>query len=149
MELFIFHFSCCNWPIVLELDGTGPLYHQVYRAFRSDILSQTLAPGERVPSTRALAELLKVSRNTAVAAYEQARVRFEASGDRRVSSGRATRRITSSLAVSLCGLRLKSRGFGERQQRDSWKTKQFQRWREFSCRLSPLWDKPNPVVAVR
>ena len=56
---------------MLELDGTGPLYHQVYRAFRSDILSQTLAPGERVPSTRALAELLKVSRNTAVAAYEQ------------------------------------------------------------------------------
>jgi GntR family transcriptional regulator / MocR family aminotransferase len=56
---------------MLHLDGTGPLCHQVYRAFRADILNRTLLPGERVPSTRGLAELLKVSRNTAVAAYEQ------------------------------------------------------------------------------
>ena len=56
---------------MLQLDGTGSLYHQVYRAFRKDILSCTLLPGERVPSTRALADLLKISRNTAVLAYEQ------------------------------------------------------------------------------
>src|SRR6516164_3304040 len=57
--------------IVLHLDGTGPLYQQTYRTFRNEILSRTLAPGERVPSTRSLAGLLKVSRNTAVSAYEQ------------------------------------------------------------------------------
>src|SRR5687767_4925100 len=56
---------------MLQLDGTGPLHQQVYRAFRDAILGGKLAPGERVPSTRALAELLKVSRNTAVSAYEQ------------------------------------------------------------------------------
>jgi GntR family transcriptional regulator/MocR family aminotransferase len=56
---------------VLQLDGMGPLYRQIYRAFRNDILTRTLAPGGRVPSTRALADLLKVSRNTAVLAYEQ------------------------------------------------------------------------------
>jgi GntR family transcriptional regulator / MocR family aminotransferase len=56
---------------VLQLDGMGPLYRQIYRAFRNDILSRALPPGERVPSTRALADLLKVSRNTAVLAYEQ------------------------------------------------------------------------------
>ena len=60
-----------NSPIVLQLDGTGPLYQQIYRAFRYEILTRTLAPGERVPSTRALADLLKVSRNTTVSAYEQ------------------------------------------------------------------------------
>ncbi|HZS18052.1 MAG TPA: PLP-dependent aminotransferase family protein [Candidatus Udaeobacter sp.] len=60
-----------NRSIVLQLDGTGPLYRQIYRAFRDDILARTLPPGERVPSTRALANLLKVSRNTAVLAYEQ------------------------------------------------------------------------------
>lgn len=49
----------------------GPRYRQIYRAFRNDILTRTLAPGERVPSTRALADVLKVSRNTAVLAYEQ------------------------------------------------------------------------------
>ena len=56
---------------MLHLDGTGPLYQQIYRTFRNEILSRTLAPGERVPSTRSLAGLLKVSRNTAVSAYEQ------------------------------------------------------------------------------
>src|SRR5687767_15440548 len=56
---------------MLQLDGTGPLHRQIYRAFRNEILSGTLAPGERVPSTRVLAALLKVSRNTAVSAYEQ------------------------------------------------------------------------------
>jgi GntR family transcriptional regulator / MocR family aminotransferase len=56
---------------MLELDGSGPLYRQIYRAFRDEILTRTLVPGERVPSTRALADLLKVSRNTAVMAYEQ------------------------------------------------------------------------------
>jgi len=64
-------FLYLSRSIVLQLNGTGPLYRQIYRAFRDDILTRALAPGERVPSTRALANLLKVSRNTAVLAYEQ------------------------------------------------------------------------------
>jgi GntR family transcriptional regulator/MocR family aminotransferase len=56
---------------MLQLDGTGPRYQQICRSFRTEILSRAIAPGERVPSTRALAGLLKVSRNTAVMAYEQ------------------------------------------------------------------------------
>lgn len=56
---------------MLQLDGVGPLYQQVCRTLRNEILTRTLAPGERVPSSRALADLLKVSRNTAVMAYEQ------------------------------------------------------------------------------
>jgi len=58
---------------VLQLDGTGRLYLQVYRALRGEILGGRLASGERVPSTREIAELLKISRNTAVMAYEQLR----------------------------------------------------------------------------
>jgi GntR family transcriptional regulator/MocR family aminotransferase len=56
---------------VLQLDGTGRLYQQLYRALRGEILSGRLASGERVPSTREIANLLSVSRNTAVIAYEQ------------------------------------------------------------------------------
>jgi len=56
---------------MLQLDGSGPLYQQIYRAFREEILTRALRPGERVPSTRALADLLKVSRTPAVLAYEQ------------------------------------------------------------------------------
>jgi GntR family transcriptional regulator/MocR family aminotransferase len=60
-----------NGTIVLQLDGMGRLYQQLYRALRGDILSGRLASGERVPSTREIASLLNVSRNTAVMAYEQ------------------------------------------------------------------------------
>jgi GntR family transcriptional regulator/MocR family aminotransferase len=56
---------------MLQLDGTGRLYQQVYRALRGEILSGRLASGERVPSTREIADLLTISRNTAVMAYEQ------------------------------------------------------------------------------
>ena len=56
---------------MLHLDGTGPLYQQVCRAVREEILTRSLGPGERVPSTRSLASLLKVSRNTVIMAYEQ------------------------------------------------------------------------------
>jgi GntR family transcriptional regulator/MocR family aminotransferase len=56
---------------MLQLDGTGPLYQQIYRAFRHEILNRNLGTGERVLSTRELASLLKVSRNTAVLAYDQ------------------------------------------------------------------------------
>src|SRR5262245_58245835 len=55
---------------MLLLDGTGPLHQQIYRAFRNEILSGVLQPGEQVPSTRTLADILKVSPNTAVSAYE-------------------------------------------------------------------------------
>lgn len=56
---------------MLQLDGEGPLYQQIYRGFRTEILAGSLAGGERLLSTRALAEFLNVSRNTAVMAYEQ------------------------------------------------------------------------------
>jgi GntR family transcriptional regulator/MocR family aminotransferase len=57
--------------MMLQLDGTGRLYLQVYRALRGEILRGRLASGERVPATREMARLLGVSRNTAVMAYEQ------------------------------------------------------------------------------
>ncbi|MGO9452190.1 MAG: PLP-dependent aminotransferase family protein [Candidatus Binataceae bacterium] len=56
---------------MIQLDSEGPLQQQVYRALRAEILSRKLAAGERLPSTRALAAFLKVSRNTAVLAYDQ------------------------------------------------------------------------------
>jgi GntR family transcriptional regulator / MocR family aminotransferase len=55
----------------VKLDGVGRLHQQVYRALLGEILGGRLASGERVPSTRQVAGLLKVSRNTALLAYEQ------------------------------------------------------------------------------
>jgi GntR family transcriptional regulator/MocR family aminotransferase len=53
------------------LDGNGPLYQQIYRALRAEILSRRLTPGARLPSTRSLAADLGVSRNVAMLAYDQ------------------------------------------------------------------------------
>lgn len=51
-------------------DG-GSLQQRVYDALRRAILDGRLAPGSRLPSTRALARDLGVSRNTALIAYDQ------------------------------------------------------------------------------
>ncbi|MEA2626622.1 MAG: GntR family transcriptional regulator / MocR family aminotransferase, partial [Candidatus Binatota bacterium] len=58
-------------PMTVPLDGDGPLYRQIYRALRSEILGGRLGPGDRLPSTRALAADAGVSRNIAVLAYDQ------------------------------------------------------------------------------
>ncbi len=54
----------------LPLDGEGALYDQIYRALRAAILSGRVAAGTRLPTTRALAAELGISRNTVVAAFE-------------------------------------------------------------------------------
>ena len=55
----------------LTRSGDAPLFRQVYLQIRSAILSQSLRPGTKLPSTRALASQLSVSRSAVVAAYEQ------------------------------------------------------------------------------
>ena len=48
-----------------------PLYEALYRCIRGDILSGKLQPGEKLPSKRALAEHLEVSKITVETAYSQ------------------------------------------------------------------------------
>ena len=48
-----------------------PLYEALYRSIREDILSGKLAPGTKLPSKRALATHLKVSKVTVEGAYSQ------------------------------------------------------------------------------
>lgn len=55
----------------LEVGATVPLHRQLYSRIRTLILSGQLAAGSRLPSTRALAASLSVSRNTVLAAVAQ------------------------------------------------------------------------------
>lgn len=48
-----------------------PLYEALYRCIRADILSGVLTPGQKLPSKRALAENLEVSKITVETAYNQ------------------------------------------------------------------------------
>ena len=55
----------------VKIEADGVLYQQLYHALRRAILSGALAPGTRLPSTRAFAHELGVSRNTVLLAYDQ------------------------------------------------------------------------------
>jgi len=58
-------------PVIRIKPKSGySLYRQVYNQIRQAILEQTLPAGARLPSTRALARTLGVSRNTVLIAYE-------------------------------------------------------------------------------
>ena len=57
--------------LLIELDPErGPLHRQIYAELRERILDGRLASGERLPSSRALAEVLAVGRNTVLEAFE-------------------------------------------------------------------------------
>jgi len=57
--------------VFLEFDGKGPAYAQLTRALKASILSGRLKADTRLPSTRALALEVAMSRITVLAAYEQ------------------------------------------------------------------------------
>lgn len=57
----------------LKLDGQSstPLYLQIKQGIKALIKAGTLAPGERLPATRALAKQLQVNRSTVTNAYDE------------------------------------------------------------------------------
>lgn len=57
--------------IPLKTSGGSHLYEQIYEYIRSEILEGRLTPGEKLPSSRALALHLQVSRSTVNLAYDQ------------------------------------------------------------------------------
>lgn len=57
-------------PITLDPRSKTPLYRQIAVWFQRAIVDGQLRPGQRVPSTRALADALKVSRIPVLSAYE-------------------------------------------------------------------------------
>jgi GntR family transcriptional regulator / MocR family aminotransferase len=60
-----------DFALTLDPDAEIPLYHQIYREMRQAILTGRLQPGQSVPSTRSLAQILNLSRMTVVQAYDQ------------------------------------------------------------------------------
>ncbi|MFI7418767.1 PLP-dependent aminotransferase family protein [Nonomuraea sp. NPDC049684] len=58
-------------PVSLSRDSAVPLTTQLAGWLRHAMMGGALAPGERLPSTRALADQLKVSRTVVTEAYQQ------------------------------------------------------------------------------
>lgn len=60
-----------EFTLLLDPQSPVPYYQQIYAALRQKILTGQLAPRQRLPSTRALAQSLGVSRATATQSYDQ------------------------------------------------------------------------------
>ena len=60
-----------DMTIRLHTNGEKCLYEQIYEHIRQEIREGKLLAGERLPSTRSLAEYLQVARSTVEYAYEQ------------------------------------------------------------------------------
>src|SRR5689334_7269382 len=56
-------------PLAREREA-GPMQRQLHERLKRAILDGGLAPGSRLPGSRALAEALSISRNTVTAAFE-------------------------------------------------------------------------------
>ncbi|HKX17485.1 MAG TPA: winged helix-turn-helix domain-containing protein, partial [bacterium] len=63
--------AVANLLVRISGRAAGTLQQQIYRDIRRAILTGVLAPGARLPSSRVLADDLRVSRTTAVLALEQ------------------------------------------------------------------------------
>ncbi len=118
----------------LVLDPHRPLNRSVYTALREAILERRIAPGSKLPSSRALAADLGVSRNTVLYAYDQ--LAAEGYVETRVgsgtyvvdslaggvpASGRDSRRGDGRRKLSSLGARLArdgspGRGFGDQRR---------------------------------
>ncbi len=60
-----------NMTAFLQVNSEKCLYEQIYEHIRDEIRGGELRSGERLPSTRVLADYLQVSRNTVDLAYDQ------------------------------------------------------------------------------
>lgn len=58
-----------NWKLLF--DGRYPIYEQIIKEFRRSLVRGEIQPGERIPSIRDMAILLKVNTNTVQRAYQE------------------------------------------------------------------------------
>src|SRR5580693_893723 len=86
--------------IAVHRKGEKPLHRQIYDAFRAMILERRLQPGQQIPSSRALADELRVSRIPVLNAYAQ----LLAEGYIESRSGAGTF-VTNSLSEQFLGAR--------------------------------------------
>src|SRR4249920_620458 len=63
--------SALSPVIAVDRKAAKPLHKQIYDAYRSMIVTGNLGAGQQIPSTRALAGELKISRIPALTAYSQ------------------------------------------------------------------------------
>ena len=121
--------------IRLDPSASTPLRRQLYEWFRRAIADGRLKSGQRVPSSRGLAEELKVSRLTVVSAYEQ----LEAEGYLQTFRGAGT-----CIAASIPELLRRS---GARTGRSEGRARGTRRTAKRAKQLLSMPEEPQPAIA--
>ena len=119
----------------IEVDRRRPdsLAHQLYEGLRQAILRGQLRPGDRLPSSRLLADELRVSRNTVTGAYEQ--LLAEGYIECRIGAGSC---VARSLPDELLSVNVESSGVRKRRARR----------RSLSARGKMLSSRPVRLLTV-
>lgn len=86
--------------ILTDKHSAVPLYEQLYRQLRQQVVDGTLAAGRKLPSRRAMAQMLGISVNTVDAAYSQ--LVSEGYVEARPRSGFVVCRVDAVQTVRLC-----------------------------------------------
>lgn len=102
--------SITELPLVISQDGALPA--QIAEQLRALILAGTLAPADSLPSTRALAERLGISRGSVVAAFEQL------SAEGYVQTSKGGTRVTENLKLQKTAERQKQTRAGRAQKKE-------------------------------
>ncbi len=116
--------------MLIALDSSRAIYQQIYERLREGIVTGELPPATRLPSTRALATELGVSRRTALVAYEQL-----------LAEGYVVGRVGSGTTVAR-GL-MPSRGLPRRHAEH--RARRSLRLASFGRRLTK-WAQPFPAT---
>ena len=102
------------FTLTLRESSREPMHRQLYRELREAVLNGRLPPGSRLPSTRAMASELGVSRNTVMGAFDQLLAEGYLEG--KVGSGtyvaRKTARGNAACAAAACKARRRARPVG-------------------------------------
>ncbi|GAC1326208.1 MAG: PLP-dependent aminotransferase family protein [Collimonas sp.] len=83
--------------------GAAPMQRQLHHRIKEAILDARLAPGSRLPGSRAMAEALSISRNTVTAAYDLLAVEGYVQADRQGTRVAALSRPARPRAVGTTG----------------------------------------------
>ena len=102
--------ECFVPPIVLDRESEIPLHRQIYRQIGRAVRGGSIHSGVRLPSTRVMARLLHVSRNTVLAAYDDLTADGLLRGER--GSGMRVSPSVPTLGAGLSGLRQAIRDAG-------------------------------------
>lgn len=69
--MHIIHFGAKGGPMYFTIDSSSPIYLQIIKYIKRQIIIGELKPGDEIPSRREMASSMKINLNTVQKAYKE------------------------------------------------------------------------------